>query len=148
VIQASLLLPGVCGDLTAASNLSQRATASGKEPRDEAILQYTKGLVAYRQGHYVDAAECAERAVHGFGQTGKPGVEQAQAYMLMALARQGAKESAAAREALAKGSDLIATKLHQIGSPDLGPDWMEILTAHVLQKEAKSVIEGASVPPP
>jgi hypothetical protein len=46
------------------------------------------------------------------------------------------------REALAKGVEIVETKLTGLGGHDLGDGWNDVLIAHQLLLEAKALIEG------
>jgi predicted metal-dependent hydrolase len=64
--------------------------------------------------------------------------------MVMAMAKWRLKRPDEARAALAKGDEIIETKLPKIEKGDLGEGWENWIIAHVLAKEAKELIEGTS----
>jgi hypothetical protein len=48
-----------------------------------------------------------------------------------------------AHSALAKGVDIIETKLPKADSGDVGEDWWNWIIAHTLMDEAKNLINGS-----
>lgn len=73
-----------------------------------------------------------------------PGVNErdAEAYLILAMAKQHLKRPGEARAALAKAVEIAETKLPKLESGDLGELWGDWIIAHVLMSEAKLLIEG------
>jgi hypothetical protein len=46
-----------------------------------------------------------------------------------------------AREALAKGVEIMQNKLPRLDGSDLGPSWHDVVIADILMREAKELIE-------
>ena len=71
----------------------------------------------------------------------KPGWDSpdARAYLVLAMAQHRLGRAAEAQIALAKAVDLTQTKLPPLDSGDLGGDWNDVVTAHLLLREAKAL---------
>ena len=64
------------------------------------------------------------------------------AYSVLAMAQYQLKRSDEARAALAKGVDIVNSKLPKLQNGALGENWIDWLIAHILLREAKALIEG------
>jgi hypothetical protein len=70
----------------------------------------------------------------------------AQAYSVMAMALYAQKRVDEARASLSSAVDIAKTKLPSLDSPDLGDDWLDVLIADILMREAKGMIGSAPAP--
>lgn len=52
------------------------------------------------------------------------------------------KQADAARDALAKGAEIVEQKLPKLDSGDLGTYWVDVIIANLLLREAKALLEG------
>jgi len=130
-------LPGV--DIGTVAALARRAVEAGTNDIPLCNSQLTLGLAEYRQGHYAGAADWAGRALAGSGQD--PGCA-AQACAALAMAQQQLKQTDAARATLARGRQIVETKLPKLESRDIGPEWSQWIMAHALMREATALIDG------
>jgi hypothetical protein len=60
------------------------------------------------------------------------------------MAQHELKHDAEAQAALAKALEVAQTKLPQLGSDNLGQGWQDWLIAHILLREAKTLINGGT----
>ena len=128
--------PGV--DIGTVAALARRAVEAGTN--DNSLdSQLTLGLAEYRQGHYAGAADWIGRALAGSGQDAGCA---AQACAALAMAQQQLKQTDAARATLARGGQIVETKLPKLESGDLGPQWSQWIMAHALMREAAALIDG------
>jgi serine/threonine protein kinase len=130
-------LPGV--DIGTVAALARRAVEAGTNDNSLYNSQLTLGLAEYRQGHYAGAADWAGRALAGSGQDAGCA---AQACAALAMAQQQLKQTDAARATLARGRQIVESKLPKLESGDIGPEWRQWLMAHALMREAAALIEG------
>ena len=116
--------------------LSEKAVTQRNE-RYRHWYVMTRGLAACRAGKYSDAITSVEPVLPHL-----PPVAQATSQAILALARHGMKEADAARQAWENGDQLLKanwfseTRLALDGNPH---DW---LIAHLLLREAKSLIDA------
>jgi WD40 repeat protein len=145
-----LILPGSGVDLEAAGKLAESAVKAGKRGPYYSLLQFTKGLAEYRQGRFASAVEWEQKALAA-GTADFPQApawlatamaRDAQAWTVLAMAYWQLKQPDEARAALAKGDEIIDSKLPQLESGDIGADWWNWIINHALMKEAKELIEG------
>jgi len=139
-VKVCLLLPMAGADLAAASKLADTAVTVGKDDRwvgDLAYFQFAKGLAEYREGRFAAAAEWANKALH------KPGEDfqrDVQAYAVLAMARYQLGQTNEARAVLSNAEEVTETKLQKLDSGSLGESWHNVLIAHILLREAKTVV--------
>jgi len=138
IAEDCLILPGSGVDLEAIGNFQFRTNPNihGLDP----FIPFIKGLVEYRRGHFGNAAEWEQKAL-AEGPT-PCDADYAKAWMVLAMAQCQLKRSEEARSSLAKGVEIIDTKLPKLESGDIGADWENWIIAHALLKEAKELIEG------
>jgi serine/threonine protein kinase len=138
LVKDCLLLPGSGADMRAIGNLADMAVRVEKRPELLPYLQFDKGLAEYRQGRFAGAVEWEQKVLDA----GPNVMRDAQAWMVLALAQWQLQRPAEGRAALAKGREIIDTKLPQLESGDIGVDWRNWIIAHALAKEARELIEG------
>ena len=140
--KVSLLLPVTGADLTRSAGLADSALSLGPNPwRD-----YTQGLAEYRQGRYASAVKWTEQVL------AKPESDTPTAYdllcaqdsMVLAMAHYHSGQTNDARAVLAKGVEIIETKLPKLENGDLGVYWVDWIITRALMAEAKALIEGAT----
>jgi serine/threonine protein kinase len=130
-------LPGV--NIGTVAALARRAVEAGTNDNALCNSQLTLGLAEYRQGHYSGAADWAGRALAGSGQDAGCA---AQACAALAMAQLQLKQTDAARATLARGRQILETKLPKLESGDIGPEWRQWIMAHALMGEATALIGG------
>jgi serine/threonine-protein kinase len=142
--KSCLLLPSAIGpdELTAAGNLADKALTLGKGSRWFHWFQFTKGLAEYRQGHFSGAVEGMQLVQKELveAQDAARDMCEADTYFVSAMAQHQLQQSHEAHAALARGFEIVQTKLPMVR--DLGPAWYDVLTTYILQREAKDLIEG------
>jgi WD40 repeat protein/serine/threonine protein kinase/tetratricopeptide (TPR) repeat protein len=126
-------------DLNAAAQLAETAVTKGKGHQYWPSFELIKGLAEYRLGHFAAAADWAQKALDTHGVPDR----DAQAWLVLAMARHQTGQDQESGAALAKGSDIIETKLPKLASGDLGMNWGNWISAHALLHEAKALIERA-----
>jgi len=135
-----LLLSSSGVDLQLVDALAETAVTVGKDQGAMPYFQCCKALVEYRQGHFASAIEWAQKSLDG------PQFiyAQAEAYPVLAMAHHRLKQHDQAKAALAKGTELVQSKLPPMGSGDLGIDWQGWIFAQALMHEAASLIQPAA----
>jgi tetratricopeptide (TPR) repeat protein len=136
--KACLILPGSGVNLEAAARLAETAVSLGRSDPNFPAFQFSKGLAEYRQGRFAGAVEWEQKALA----TEPNDLRDAEAWMVLAMAQCQLKRTEEAHAALAKGGEIIDTKLPKLESGDIGRDWRNWIIAHTLLKEAKELIEG------
>jgi tetratricopeptide (TPR) repeat protein len=140
VAKDCLIMPSPGVDIEAAGRLAEMALSGAtNSSAPVAYFQFTKGLAEYRLGRFDSAAEWQQKTLNA---TRNPSWLEAQAFLALAMAQHQLKHPAEAGAALAKGVEVIDTKLPKLESGDLGYDWGDWIIAHVLMREAKALIEG------
>ncbi|EEF63001.1 serine/threonine-protein kinase [Pedosphaera parvula] len=131
-----LLLPASGVDLRLVSEMADTAVIAGKDEAAMPFFQCSKALAEYRQGHFANAIECAQKSLKGPEYL----YAQAEAYPVLAMAHFQVKQNDAAKAALAKGLELMQDQLPKRGCDDLGDDWQGWIFSQVLMNEATSLI--------
>jgi serine/threonine protein kinase len=134
-------LPGV--DIGTVAALARRAVDVGTNDHPLCASQLILGLAEYRQGHYAAAAGWAGKALDGGGMDADCDV---QACATLAMAEQQLKQTDLARATLARGRQIVETKLPKLESGDLGSEWSQWIMAHALMREAAALVEDPSAP--
>ena len=65
----------------------------------------------------------------------------AAAYLVLAMAQIKLKQEAAARIALDRGAEIVERKLPKLDSGDLGVQWVDVVIANLLLREARALIK-------
>src|SRR6266542_1787445 len=131
-----LILPPSAADLETLGKMADTAVAAGPGHKSWNYFQFVKGLAEFRQGHFASAKEWLEKvAAH----EGDPNRTVA-AHMVLAMAQHQLKQNDEARATLAKGRKIADAKVTRVD----GPQWNDQMTARLLMREAKTLIEGNS----
>ncbi len=138
VAKDCLILPASGADLETVMTMADIAVSAGTNHSGINWIRVTKSLAEYRQGRWASAVEWTEQALTD------PGVNErdAEAYLILAMAKQHLNQPGEAHAALAKAVEIAETKLPKLESGDLGELWGDWIIAHVLMSEAKLLIEG------
>jgi hypothetical protein len=143
--KSCLLLPSAVGpdDLKLVASLAANAVALGKDHPGTWQLM-TKGLAEYRQGHFTGAVENMQlsRKELAHGSHWGPDICEADTYLVAAMAHHQLKQPDEARADLARGLEIVQSKLPGLDSGDLGISWHDVLTTYILMREAKETVEG------
>jgi TPR repeat protein/Flp pilus assembly protein TadD len=136
LLKGSLIMPVAKTDSVAMKRLIDTAITQTNDWTESVLA-----LVEYRQGRFADAATSANHAL------AKPPLERrdAQASLVLAMARRGLNQTDEARLALAKGSAIVHEKAQKIGE---GTDyeWPDWIISQFLLREARSLIEPGATP--
>jgi serine/threonine protein kinase/tetratricopeptide (TPR) repeat protein len=141
VAKACLFSPSSAADLNRAAELANMAVTQGAGDQGAIpFFQICKALSEYRQGHFRDAAEWAQKAI---GSQRKEA--QGHAYGILAMAYSQLGEKDEARAAIAKGEELAPSMMPAHVAEDTGDDWLAWLFARVQLDEAIALVSG--IPP-
>jgi len=140
VAKACLFLPSSEVDLQAAGHLADTTVARGAEDQYAMpFFQDCKALSEYRQGHFAEAVDWAQKPlkvsgiyVHGH------------AYAVAAMAYWQLGEKDQAREMLAKGDSLAPRLMPASIAEDPGNAWLAWLFARIQLDEAAALIKPGS----
>jgi len=126
-------------DLTTIARMVETAVAAGPNHRLWPYFQFVKGLAEYRQGRFASAVEWLQPVLPRSGDM----YRTVQAYMTLAMAQRRLMQTDQARATLAKGVEIAETRFPKSGKASLDEQWHDWIIAHVLMREASSLIEGA-----
>jgi hypothetical protein len=134
-------------DLTNAVNLADDAAIAEYADGYLVWRQAAKGLAEFRQGLFANSLVWMDRALATAGQQSLPGWNherernlKAMAYLVEGMAHQQMQDTVAAQAALHQGIETIEMQFPAPDSGDLGRDWPDWLYAHILLREASSLI--------
>ena len=103
------------------------------------FFQVGKALAEYRQGHFAEAAEWAQKAL------GSSRVEAyGQAYAILAMAKWRLGQKEIARAMLAKGNDIAPRLMPARDALDPGQAWFNWVFSRVSLDETTALIESNS----
>jgi len=118
----------------------ETAVAAGPNHQYWPYFQFVKGLAEYRQGRFANAAEWLQKALGRSDDI----YRTVQAHMTLAMAQYQLQQIEEARGTQAKGLKLAEARFPKAGKANLDEQWHDWIIAHVLIREAKALIEGAS----
>ena len=142
VAKACLFLPPPKADLPVIAHLADIGVTLGSG--DSGALPFfevCKALSEYRQGHFAEAAEWAQKPLEL-----PPTYAQGHAYAILAMADWQRGEKDHARTMLAKGDELAPTILPVSIAEDPGNAWLAWLFARIQLDEATGLIQPVSMP--
>ena len=129
-----LILPTYGVDLKAVAGLANLAVTQGKIYGAYHFFQCCNALAQYRLGNYPEASHWAvESAKNPFPHS------QAEALAILSMAQYKLGKAESARQAFTNCTQVIESKLPAAGQA-LGSDWRDWIIAHMLQKEADTLI--------
>jgi serine/threonine protein kinase/Tfp pilus assembly protein PilF len=136
VAKSCLLSPSSAADLNRVAQLAEMAVTQGAGD-DGAIpfFQICKALSEYRQGHFSEAAEWAEKSI---GSRRKEAQGHAYGVLAMADSQLGKKDEA--RATIAKGEELAPPVMPTRVAQDTGDAWLAWLFARVQLEEAITLV--------
>ena len=137
VAKACLLLPASETELRVIGPLADFTVTQGaRETGALPFFQVCKALSEFRQGHFAEAIEWAEKPVQGAR------VEaHGQAYAVLAMAQWQRGEKTTAREMLTKGEALVPRTLPTAAAESRGNAWLGWLIARIQLDEAAMLIQ-------
>jgi serine/threonine protein kinase len=137
----SLLYPAPPEMLDAIAKQMDRTFGAMSITQYWANLQFTRGLVEYRQGHFTRAAEWLSTAAEA---TDGDRYNYAESRLMYALAQYQLKQTAEAQAALREAVVYINTKLPQLGRDGLSEKWTDWISVNILMREALDTVPGAA----
>jgi tetratricopeptide (TPR) repeat protein len=134
-----LILPSSGADSGVVSQWVETAiTGSGTNTESLAWNELLKGVAEYRLGHFAEATEWTQKVLKA-----NPRPERdAEAWLVLAMARQQLNQASEARTAWDKGVEIVNTKLPKLESGGIGDTWFDWIIVQRLMGEAKALIEG------
>ena len=113
-----------------------------RRPPTRWMASSVKALADYRKGDFESAADWAERSL-GHPQVVMPVAVQTSA--ILAMARHQLNQPALAGDALAKARKMADEQLPGLENGRfVGGEWVNVMVAHILLREAKALVEGGS----
>jgi tetratricopeptide (TPR) repeat protein len=149
VSYACLLMPVTGSDLEASARLADRAVShiaenpslgNAREDSDAAVAKFAKGLSEYRQGHFAEAAEWAQKAL---SRKGLDSPAQVAAYSVLAMSQIRMNQSAAARLAYRQANEIVAQKFPTLDCGYRYWHFHDPLMAKILLRQAESLINAS-----
>jgi eukaryotic-like serine/threonine-protein kinase len=144
----ALLVTATDDDLTNALKLADTAALAEYPDGYLGWRQLAKGLAEYRRGRFTNSVAWMDKALFTAGQKNLPGWghelernRKAAAYLVESLAWFQMRNPAAARTALNQATDIVEQQFPTTDTGDVGRDWSDWLAAHVLLREAESLIQ-------
>jgi tetratricopeptide (TPR) repeat protein len=148
IARLSLLLPVDGADLNLATKLADYAALAQYPDANLAWRQFTKGLAEYRRGRFESAITWLRMTLESSRRQNLPGWTHerernrcAAAFLVEAMARQRLGQPQAA-SAFKEGTDIVQLQFPALESGNLGREWPDWLIAHILLREAATLIEG------
>jgi tetratricopeptide (TPR) repeat protein len=142
--KACLIHPGCGVDLRTVAAWAEAAVALGRQSEYLPWFKLCKALAKYRQGDFSGSADWAQQTLASAGAILE---RDAAAYLVLAMAQMKLRQGAAALIALGKGVEIVEKKLPKLDSGDLGGQWVDVVIANLLLREAKALIERDSLKP-
>jgi serine/threonine protein kinase len=131
-----LILPDSGVDSEEINRMVNTALAAGAQHQYWTYFQFAKALAELRQRRFSAADEWAQKVLADQRDPNRT----VSAYMVLAMAQHHLNQLAESRATLGKGLQLADAAVRG----DQGPIWNDQLLAHILIKEAKSLIEAGS----
>jgi len=141
--EACLLVPEAGPASETARLLAEHAFRLGQNSYWVHWLHLVRGLAEYRAGHFESAIEWSGKSIGQPTMVTGPRPDPA-AYSILAMAQQQLHHPDEARAALAKGADIVNTKLLKLENAALDENWVDWLIAHALLREAQGLIAQAA----
>ncbi len=144
--KASLLLPIPDADMATLNRWSEMAVREGQGHVYLPYYQFSRSLLAYRNGAFASAAGWMEKVLRNEGGKSKASLRDAQALMVLATARFKLNQNEEARDALTRGLGIFEKTLGPSDSGDLLSSWHDWLISQIFIQEAKALIEPKNGP--
>ncbi len=141
--KACLIHPAPGVDIKVLAEWADTAVTRGQSHALFPWFKLCKSLAEYRQGHFAEAADWAQKTLVS---QGNPFERDAAAYLVLALAQKQLKQEASARIALGKAREIVDGKIPKLNGDDLGPYWVDVIIANTLLREARTMIKANSEP--
>jgi serine/threonine protein kinase len=139
-----LLAPAPEVDLPALAAVARQAVVAGAPDPHPAAGQLLLGLAEYRQGLFAEAADSAAKALSGAAEL--DAADAAQANAVLAMSQQQLDQTDKARATLARGQQILDTKMPKPEGADLGLQWADWVTARLLLHEARALLSAQPAP--
>jgi len=128
-----LILPPATSELAAITKMAETAMAANPA---SGYFEFVKGFAEYRQGHWAAALDMLQQVVPKPGDRYRTG----EAFMVLAMAQYQLHQVDDARATLAKGVELVETKLPNLEKGTLDEMWNDWIIIHLLMREAQTLI--------
>jgi serine/threonine-protein kinase len=135
-----LILPDSGVDLAAVGKMAETAVTVGKTNGLLPFFQFVKGFAEYRQGDFASAVEWEQKVLAG----GTVDFRDAESWLVLTMAYSQLKRPDEARNALARGAEIINREVPKLEGGYIKGDWNDWIIAHLLLKEARETIELAA----
>ena len=109
-----------------------------------ATFLITKGLAEYRDGRSASAARWMDHARAELN-AATPSPLEAQVCFVEAMSLHRQQQIDKSRELVARGVEIVQTKLPSLAGIDLGVEWEQVLIAHILMREARELTGSGAV---
>ena len=144
VAKDCLMLPSTGADLETAARMAETAVNAPANHPDLTWFRFAKGLSEYRQGHCASAVEWMRKVLSDAGHELN---RDAEACIVLAMAQHRLNQTEETQASLARGMDIITTKMRKLESGSLGDNWDDWVFAQVLLEEAKVLIPQPDTAP-
>jgi serine/threonine protein kinase/tetratricopeptide (TPR) repeat protein len=141
IAKAYLILPSAERGLETAASMAEAAVSATTDHADTPWVRLTKGLAEYREGHFGAAVEWVNRVL---SESGKDSDRDAETTLVLAMAQEQSRQTAAARGTLAEAAQIVDTRMQGLNSGYLSDRWEDWVIAHALLSEAKGLIKGSA----
>jgi len=122
---------------------AETAVTLGKDFEFFPWLALCKSMAEYRQEQFAGATNWAQKCLAAAGQIPE---RDAAAHLVMAMAQMKLKQADVARGTFAKGAKIVEQKLPKLDNRDLGSQWVDVIIANLLLREAQALIQPTGTP--
>jgi tetratricopeptide (TPR) repeat protein len=143
IAKACLIHPAPGVDMKVLAEWADTAVTRGQDHALFPWFKLCKNLAEYRQGHFAEAADWAQKTL---ASQGDPFERDACAYLVLAMAQMQLKQDGAARIALGKAREIVDGKIPKLDGDDLGALWVDVIIANILMREANELIRERAEP--
>jgi len=150
----ALLIPASGDELNRALEMADAAATAADADGCLGLRQFSKGLADYRRGQFTNSIVWMDKALATAEQRNLPGWShelernrKTAANLVEAMAFFQLHNLPPARAALDRATDLIEKQLPAGNSLDIGWDWPGWITAHILSREARALIDPTNARP-
>ncbi len=139
VVKDCLILPWSGPELERLGRIADTALSAGSNHWAWNSIQFAKGLVEYRAGHFASAVDWLQAPLREQGRDATLDVET---YMVLAMAHRQLEYHGYARDALTTGLGIAAWLPSSENDLKDWKCWNDWIIAQALMREAKELIEG------
>jgi hypothetical protein len=133
-----MILTPPAADMEALGKMADVAVAAGPSTSYWPYYQFVKALAEFRQGHFREASDWAQKVVAAGGEE----TRMVEAYAVMAMAQYQQKQLDEARVTLESGNSLAEERFAKPGI-----NWHDRIIAQLLLREAGQLIQPGETQP-